>query len=132
MIKSEAFYQEISSFRLLVATAEHYFQAMKFKDNKEYFEKIRLSALPSIAFKLGRTRDIKICKDWESIKDDVMLQALRAKFAQHDNLKKLLLSTNKRLIIEHTKNDRYWADGGDGSGKNILGKLLMQVRSELS
>ncbi|KAF9194169.1 hypothetical protein BGZ50_006648 [Haplosporangium sp. Z 11] len=33
---------------------------------------------------------------------------------------------------EHTKNDRYWADGGDGTGKNMLGKILMEVREKIS
>lgn len=42
------------------------------------------------------------------------------------------LSTGHEELIEHTTHDSYWADGGDGNGKNMLGKLLMQVRRELS
>jgi len=34
-------------------------------------------------------------------------------------------------LIEHTKKDSYWGDGGNGSGKNKLGKILMKVRYEL-
>jgi len=34
-------------------------------------------------------------------------------------------------LVENTANDHYWGDGGDGSGKNMLGKILMQVRDEL-
>ena len=34
-------------------------------------------------------------------------------------------------IIEHTSKDSYWGDGGDGSGRNMLGKTLMLVREEL-
>jgi predicted NAD-dependent protein-ADP-ribosyltransferase YbiA (DUF1768 family) len=26
----------------------------------------------------------------------------------------------------------YWGDGGDGSGKNMLGRILMEVREQLS
>jgi predicted NAD-dependent protein-ADP-ribosyltransferase YbiA (DUF1768 family) len=33
-------------------------------------------------------------------------------------------------LTEHTTNDSYWADG-DGSGRNRLGELLMEVRAEL-
>jgi ribA/ribD-fused uncharacterized protein len=69
--------------------------------------------------------------DWEAVKDDVMRRALRAKFEQHSKLKSLLLSTGDAELIEHTRNDSYWADGGDGSGKNRLGILLMELRSEL-
>ncbi|MFC2585604.1 MAG: NADAR domain-containing protein, partial [Corynebacterium matruchotii] len=42
-----------------------------------------------------------------------------------------LLSTGDAYLIEHTKNDSYWADGGDGSGKNRLGEVLMAVRDSL-
>ena len=34
-------------------------------------------------------------------------------------------------IIEHSENDRYWGDGGDGSGRNKLGQILMEVRKGL-
>ena len=61
-----------------------------------------------------------------------MLTALRAKFSQHPQLASLLLSTGGARLVEHTTNDRYWADGGDGTGRNRLGELLMQVRQELA
>ncbi len=35
------------------------------------------------------------------------------------------------IIVEHTENDDYWGDGGNGSGKNMLGQVLMRIRSEL-
>ena len=34
-------------------------------------------------------------------------------------------------FVEHTENDSYWGDGGDGSGKNMLGQILMDVRELL-
>jgi predicted NAD-dependent protein-ADP-ribosyltransferase YbiA (DUF1768 family) len=43
-----------------------------------------------------------------------------------------LLESGDARIVEHTARDRYWADGGDGSGRNMLGRLLMRVRGELS
>lgn len=51
---------------------------------------------------------------------------------KHSDLKELLLSTGNRYIAEHTANDDFWGDGGDGSGKNMLGKILMEVREDLS
>lgn len=111
-------------------TSEHYFQAQKFLD-EAYQEKIRCEPSPMIAARLGRSRSVELRPDWESVKDEVMLVALRAKFTQHAALRELLLGTGAAELIEHTANDRYWADGGDGSGKNMLGKLLMQVRAEL-
>ena len=52
------------------------------------------------------------------------------KFSQNPEIAKEPLATGDAIIIEHTRNEAYWADGGDGSGKNKLGLLLMQVREE--
>jgi ribA/ribD-fused uncharacterized protein len=57
-----------------------------------------------------------------------MMIALRAKFDQYPELKQLLLSTVGNSIVEHTENDSYWGDGGDGSGLNRLGILLVELR----
>jgi hypothetical protein len=79
----------------------------------------------------GRNRSNILRDDWEQIKDTVMYKAVKAKFLQHADMKLVLLNTGSSPIIEHTSNDNYWADGGDGSGKNMLGIILMRVRDEL-
>ena len=111
-------------------TSEHYFQAQKFAGTA-HEEEIRRAASPMIAARMGRSRQRPLRKDWEGVKDQIMLEALRAKFDQHPELREKLLGTGEAELVEHTKNDRYWADGGDGTGLNRLGNLLMQVRSEL-
>jgi predicted NAD-dependent protein-ADP-ribosyltransferase YbiA (DUF1768 family) len=40
------------------------------------------------------------------------------------------MQTGDRPIIEHYSDDVYWSDGGDGSGKNRMGVLLMKIRDE--
>ncbi|MFO7563611.1 MAG: NADAR family protein [Enhygromyxa sp.] len=110
-------------------TTEHYFQAQKFSE-PELQTRIRETKKPGDAARLGR-RLPGLRSDWEQVKEDVMLRALRAKFAQHPRLARRLLSTADAELVEHTRNDSYWADGGDGSGKNRLGVLLMQLRAEL-
>jgi ribA/ribD-fused uncharacterized protein len=80
---------------------------------------------------MGRSRKLPLRRDWEAVKDQVMLEALRAKFTQHEDLRAILLGTGEARLVEHTANDSYWGDGGDGSGKNRLGQLLMGLREEL-
>jgi len=83
---------------------------------------------------MGRDKSHPIRVDWETIKEDVMLTALRAKFTQHNACKDALLKTGDAYLEERTKNDAYWGSGSNspgGSGKNRLGHLLMLVRSEL-
>ena len=55
-----------------------------------------------------------------------------AKFDQHPTLRELLLDTKEAMIVEHTANDKFWADGGDGSGANMLGKILAETREKLA
>jgi ribA/ribD-fused uncharacterized protein len=111
-------------------TSEHYFQAMKFKGQPRE-EEIRLAGKPMEAARLGRDRKVPLRRDWESVKDNVMREAVRAKFTQHDDLRALLLSTGDARLVEHTENDSYWGDGGDGSGRNMLGQILVEIREEL-
>jgi len=66
--------------------------------------------------------------DWEEVKEDVMRRALRAKFTQHDDLRVLLLETGEAVIVENAPGDLYWGIGRDGTGKNRLGALLMELR----
>ncbi len=112
-------------------TSEHYFQAMKFPDNPERQELVRLAKSPGQSKKIGWRRDVPIRPDWDVHRDQVMLEVLRAKFTQHDELRETLLGTGEQKLVEHTSRDFYWGDGGDGSGQNKLGELLMQVRDEL-
>lgn len=111
-------------------TSEHYFQAMKFL-NARHQEAIRDVKSPMIAARMGRDRKRPLRRDWESAKDSVMRDAVLAKFTQHESLRALLLSTGDATLVEHTTNDSYWGDGGDGSGRNRLGGILMSVREQL-
>lgn len=112
-------------------TSEHYYQAQKF-DHPFLQEEVRNAESAMMAAKLGRDPNKPLRKDWEKVKDDVMRKAVYAKFTQHCDLHKILTKTNKSEIVEHTKYDIYWADGGDGSGKNMLGKFLMETRTTLN
>lgn len=111
-------------------TAEHYFQAQKFAGTP-HEEAVRIAPSPMAAAKMGRDRSRPLRKDWESTKDAIMRGAVLAKFEQHAKLRALLLSTGDAAIVEHTSNDSYWGDGGDGSGQNMLGRILMEIRDLL-
>ena len=111
-------------------TSEHYFQSQKFLD-LGHQEEIRRAKTPMIAARLGRERSRPLRRDWEAVKDTVMRDAVEAKFRQHTELRALLLATGTAELVEHTDADDYWGDGGDGSGRNMLGRILMEVRETL-
>ena len=111
-------------------TSEHYFQAMKFEGTR-HEETVRLCDTPAQAAKMGRTRSLPLRSDWEDVKDAIMYDACLAKFTQHDDIRQTLINTGIAHLCEHTSNDHYWGDGGDGSGRNQLGITLMAVRDAL-
>ena len=75
-----------------------------------------------------------ISPGWSTTKFDRMKRVLIAKFTQHVDLKELLLSTGERTLIETATVDnevnRLWGEV-NGEGRNMLGTLLMEVRSQL-
>lgn len=58
---------------------------------------------------------------------DAMKKVVQHKFEQNDHLRKQLLHTGDRELVEDTK-DSFWGCGEDGTGANHLGKILMSVR----
>lgn len=69
--------------------------------------------------------------DWNAVKVDRMRAVLKAKFTQHDDLKKMLLDTENAILIEGSNTDSFWGIGRKRNGKNMLGILLMELREEL-
>jgi ribA/ribD-fused uncharacterized protein len=110
-------------------SVEHYFQAQKFPGT-EQVEAIRKAKSAVKAKGLGGSRKFRLRNDWEQVKDAVMRKAVLAKFSAHADIRAILLGTGDAVLVEHTRTDDYWGDGGDGHGKNKLGKILMSVRDE--
>jgi ribA/ribD-fused uncharacterized protein len=106
-------------------TIEHGYQAMKAARPDEA-ESIRLAPSAAIAKKYGK----KITKrgDWEDIKDSVMYFLLQLKFNDIELAKKLAETKPHELIEGNTWGDTYWGQCPIGNGKNMLGKLLMEIR----
>jgi N-glycosidase YbiA len=111
-------------------TSEHYFQAQKFAGT-EHEELVRLAKSPKQAAEMGRDRSRPLRDDWEQVKDDVMREAVRQKFLTHPDIQEILLGTGQEELIEATTNDYYWGCGTNKTGKNMLGKILMEVRAEI-
>jgi len=111
-------------------TSEHYFQAQKFVGSI-YEEEIREAKSPMDAARKGRDRNKPLRADWEQVKDKVMEKAVLQKFMSNIDIREILISTSIEEIIEETTDDYYWGCGSDGTGKNVLGKILMEVRSIL-
>ena len=113
-------------------TVEHYFQAMKYPGDLGWQEAIRVADKGLKARQLGedKSKITALRADWDKVKESVMKEALVNKFQQNRGLLQLLKETGERPIIFES-NDPYWGSGLTGKGKNRLGLLLIQVRTEL-
>lgn len=122
-------YRFLSNFYVVAGTTtEHHYQAAKTTD-PVWRARILEATTPAQAKHLGRS--VPLRSDWESIKIPYMLELLRWKFS-FCGLKKLLLDTGNAVLIEgNTWGDQFWGVCR-GKGDNHLGRLLMQVRAELS
>ena len=114
-------------------TVEHYFQANKTTNLQDKL-KIAQAQTPGEAKKLGRS--VYLRKDWENIKDSVMLNGLRLKFAIPQLRERLLETGNAELIEGTTWHDNYWGNCccdkcRNIRGRNQLGILLQQLREEI-
>ena len=115
------------------ATVEHAYHWFKFagKENERMRNCIEHSASAHEAYTLAQEWKDRKCPEWDSIKLDVMRGLLRAKVEQHEYVRRKLLQTGDRRLVENSWRDDYWGWGPDRDGANMLGQLWMELRHEL-
>ncbi len=83
------------------------------------------------AFKFAQAEKRKQRSDWDHIKVATMREILLAKVEQHEYVRRKLLQTGEREIVEDSWRDDFWGWGPNRDGRNMLGKLWMEIRAEL-
>lgn len=124
-----------SNMRGRTTTVEHYFQAAKTLVPDEQ-QAILAARDPGMAKKLGRKATLRA--DWDEVKVRVMRLNLRWKFADPE-LRQRLISTYPSGLVEGNQwHDNFWGNCTCGRpscaepGQNNLGRLLMELRRELT
>lgn len=125
-------------------TVEHYFQWSKAKQMGDgaSAEKIMKTKTPKSVKALGKKVADFNQEAWDGRKDEVMRAAVKAKVIQHPDILAKLQETGNRMIGEANARDSYWGIGtgpetakaktpSKWPGKNVLGKILMEIRGEL-
>jgi len=83
------------------------------------------------AFRYAQEHKADQRPDWDAVKVDEMRQILFAKAEQHEYVRRKLLATGDRELIEDSWRDDFWGWGPNRDGQNMLGKLWMEIRAEL-
>lgn len=112
-------------------TVEHAYQAAKTFDQDC---RIYVGSAPTPGSAKKRAREIPFehqRRASDTVKIEIMRDLLRQKF-RHTDLKRKLIDTGDRELIEgNVWGDTFWGVC-NGKGKNHLGKLLMEVRAEIA
>lgn len=116
-------------------SAEHAYQAGKARKD-EVREWILSAPTPALVAMAGHgLYTWEVVPDWSQLKYNRMRRVLHAKFTQHPDLRQLLLSTGSARIVEAGRTVNVvnctWGEV-NGKGENMLGMLLMELRSRLS
>ncbi|HEY8097169.1 MAG TPA: NADAR family protein [Methylobacter sp.] len=110
-------------------SSEHAYQAAKTLDDTIRY-KFRQDIKSLEAKRMGKK--IKLRKDWEAVKRNIMEKIVLDKFTRNFDLRERLLQTGSLELIEgNTWNDTYWGVC-NGQGFNHLGRILMKVRDQIN
>lgn len=132
----------IKGFGRTFFTAEHFYHWRKFAlgfkcatqesvEAAKVANLIEYAASAHEAFKIAQANKHKRRPDWDKVKVIEMKAVLQLKVDQHEYVRKKLLATGNRELIENSWRDDFWGWGPNKDGQNQLGKLWMEIRSEL-
>jgi ribA/ribD-fused uncharacterized protein len=111
-------------------SVEHYVQAMK-HSNEEYREKIRQTAHPRDAKKLGESRWKRKKPNWKSEREIYMTRGMYIKCRTYPEVAETLVASGDLPILDTSNFDYFWGCGRDGRGQNRFGAVLMDIRNKL-
>jgi ribA/ribD-fused uncharacterized protein len=125
-------------------TAEHFMMAEKARlfGDDDTLERVLASTHPKQAKDAGRQVRGFVDVIWDEHRFDIVVRGSVAKFGQNHELKRFLLGTRQRVLVEASPVDRIWgiglaaddpkADDPEAwQGLNLLGFALMEARERL-
>jgi len=119
-----------------------YLKAMFFGDEDMAYNIIKYGKDPKIAKEFGGKVRYYYESVWETKREEMMYEAVLAKFTSDESLKQKLLDTGNKILVEASPIDKIWGvmiaedddrilDEKNWKGRNLLGKVLMKVRDKL-
>lgn len=109
-----------------VEQAYQYYKCAKAEDRE------KMLSLPTAGQCKRFARGVEVHEKFHSKKLELMERLTLEKYTQNPDLRKKLIATGERPLIEgNWWHDVFWGMH-DGKGENHLGKILMKVRKELA
>ncbi|WP_397399888.1 NADAR family protein [Phenylobacterium sp.] len=119
-----------------IRTAEALYQSCRFPHLPQVQRMILNETSPMTAKMRSKPYRDKSRPDWNEVRVPVMKWCLRAKLAANwRNFSELLLESGDRPIVEDSRKDDFWGAKSTAEGwlegRNVLGRLLMELREKL-
>jgi ribA/ribD-fused uncharacterized protein len=95
-------------------TSEAAYHSEKFLSTPDIRRRIRLADSAHEAFKIAEANKASRMPGWDDVKVPIMREILRAKADQHEYVRRKLLETGDRELIEDSWRDDFWGWGVDG------------------
>jgi putative DNA methylase len=119
-----------------IRSSEALYQACRFPHMPELQRRVIAERSPMTAKMVGKPYRDQSRPDWDRRRVAIMRWCLRVKLAQNfDTFSRLLLATGEGPIVEESRKDPFWGarplPDDSLSGRNILGRLLMELREEV-
>lgn len=112
-------------------TSEAAYHWEKFPHLPDLQNAIRDARSAHAAYKIAEENRSRRRPDWDLVKVDIMKRILEAKVSQHAYVRRKLLETGNRWLVEDSWRDDFWGWGPERTGLNKLGQLWMEIRREL-
>jgi ribA/ribD-fused uncharacterized protein len=122
---------EVEMYNIQFKTAEHCYHWHRFTRDPGTQYRIRAARSAHDAYRIAQENKPGQDQDWDQKKLLIMSLILKAKVVQHEYVKRKLLETGTRTLIENSWRDSFWGWGPDRNGENKLGKLWMSIRDEI-
>lgn len=100
-------------------------------DQRTIQSQIRLALSAHEAFKIAESNRNHRRPNWDDEKVGVMRRIISAKADQHEYVRRKLMETGDKLLVEGSWRDDFWGVGPNRDGQNMLGKLWMELRETL-
>jgi hypothetical protein len=124
-------------------TSEHLYHWLRFVTRDGFYDGklpnveavanlVRKARSAHDAFKIAQTNKHLQRPDWDDVKVGMMRKIIRAKAMQHEYVRRKLLATGNRELVENSWRDDFWGWGPNRDGQNMLGKLWMEVRDAIA
>jgi ribA/ribD-fused uncharacterized protein len=111
-------------------TVEHAYHWRKHRDTApDVAELIAAAHSPWMALQIEHWNKHLRTPEWGDIKVGMMRELLQAKSAQNEDVRQCLRRSGNKRLVENSPWDDFWGCGADGTGRNMLGELWMEIRS---